>query len=151
MCGLPSAGLTIVADVAIATGPALLRAPRSFVLNFIYYNIRLFSVYEVSILLNLPQVVSEVFQLNAVCVQKFLFDSFCTVRNKRHKIEVRRSGLSIWLFSSQILRFWLFWISKKARQDLFFLVWKTWLWQNIAWAAYSLQISSDESVWPCMV
>ena len=92
MCGLPSAGLTIVADVAIATGPALLRAPRSFVLNFIYYNIRLFSVYEVSILLNLPQVVSEVFQLNAVCVHKFLFDSFCTARNKRHKIEVRRSG-----------------------------------------------------------
>jgi len=27
----------------------------------------------------LPKVVSEGFQLNAVCVQKFLFDSFCTV------------------------------------------------------------------------
>jgi len=30
-------------------------------------------------LLNLPQVVSEGFQLNAVCVQEFLFDTFCTV------------------------------------------------------------------------
>jgi len=30
-------------------------------------------------MLNLPQVVSEDFQLNAVCVQKFFFDSFCIV------------------------------------------------------------------------
>jgi len=33
-CPPSSAGLTIVANVAIATGPALLGAPRSFVLNF---------------------------------------------------------------------------------------------------------------------
>jgi len=32
-----SAGLTIVANVAIATGPALLGAPRSSVINLIYY------------------------------------------------------------------------------------------------------------------
>ena len=32
-----SAGLTIVASVAIATGPALLGAPRSSVINLIYY------------------------------------------------------------------------------------------------------------------
>ena len=33
-----SAGLTIVANVAIATGPALLGAPRSFILNlFLLY------------------------------------------------------------------------------------------------------------------
>jgi len=38
-----SAGLTIVANVAIATGPALLGAPRSSVINLIYYIIyRLF-------------------------------------------------------------------------------------------------------------
>jgi len=34
---LNSAGLTIVANVAIATGPALLGAPRSSVINLIYY------------------------------------------------------------------------------------------------------------------
>jgi len=55
---LSSAGLTIVANVAIATGPALLGAPRSSVINLIYYNIykNLFSLrsQEVSILLNLP-------------------------------------------------------------------------------------------------
>jgi len=53
-----SAGLTIVANVAIATGPALLGAPRSSVINLIYYIIHknLFSLrsQEVSILLNLP-------------------------------------------------------------------------------------------------
>ena len=32
-----SAGLTIVANVAIATGPALLGVPRSSVINRIYY------------------------------------------------------------------------------------------------------------------
>jgi len=32
-----SAGLTIVANVAIATGPALLGSPRSSVINLIYY------------------------------------------------------------------------------------------------------------------
>jgi len=31
----------------------------------------------------------------------------------------------------------------------FFTVGKTWLWQNIVWAAYLLQIASDESLWPC--
>ena len=39
-CVLHSAGLTIVANVAIATGPALLVAPRSSVINLIYYIIR---------------------------------------------------------------------------------------------------------------
>jgi len=34
---IPRAGLTIVANVAIATGPALLGAPRSTVIKFIYY------------------------------------------------------------------------------------------------------------------
>jgi len=34
-----SAGLTIVANVAIATGPALLGAPWSSVINLIYYNL----------------------------------------------------------------------------------------------------------------
>ena len=78
--GTCSAGLTIAANVTIAAGPALLGAPRSSVINLIYYIIDkyLFS-HEVSILLNLPCVVSEGFQLNAVCVQKFLFDCFCTV------------------------------------------------------------------------
>jgi len=33
-----SAGLTIVATVAVATGPALLGAPRSFVLNVVFIN-----------------------------------------------------------------------------------------------------------------
>jgi len=33
----------------------------------------------------------------------------------------------------------------------FFSVGKTWLWQNIVWAAYSLQTSSDESLWLCRV
>jgi len=35
--GQRSAGLTIVANVAIATGPALLGTPRSSVINLIYY------------------------------------------------------------------------------------------------------------------
>jgi len=70
----------MAANVAIATGPAHLGATRSFVINLIYYIIyKIFSVLEVSILLNLPYVVSEGFQLNAVFVQKFLFDSFCAV------------------------------------------------------------------------
>jgi len=55
---LCSAGLTIVANVAIATGPALLGAPRSSVIDLIYYIIyeNLFSLrsQEVIILLNLP-------------------------------------------------------------------------------------------------
>jgi len=54
----PSAGLTIVANVAIATGPALLGAPQSSATNLIHYIIykNLFSLrsQEVSILLNLP-------------------------------------------------------------------------------------------------
>jgi len=33
----------------------------------------------------------------------------------------------------------------------FFWARKACLWQNIVWAAYSLQISSDESLWPCRV
>ena len=45
--------------------------------------------------------------------------------------------------------------SKKAWQNVafsgFFWARKAWLWQNIVWAAYSLQISSDESLWPCRV
>jgi len=53
-----SAGLTIVANVAIATGPALLGAPRSSVINLIYYiiyeNLISLRSQEVSILLNLP-------------------------------------------------------------------------------------------------
>jgi len=52
---LRSAGLTIVANVAIATGPALLVAPRFLVINLICYIIyKIFSVEEVSILLKLP-------------------------------------------------------------------------------------------------
>jgi len=35
-------------------------------------------------LLNLPQVVSEGFPINAVCVEKFLFDFFVQLSNKRH-------------------------------------------------------------------
>jgi len=54
----PSAGLTIVANVAIATGPALLGAPRSSATKLVYYIIykKIFSLrsQEVSILLNLP-------------------------------------------------------------------------------------------------
>ena len=34
---VPDNGLTIVANVAIATGPALLEAPRSSVINLFYY------------------------------------------------------------------------------------------------------------------
>jgi len=34
---MSSAGLTIVANAAIATGPALLGAPRSSVINLIYF------------------------------------------------------------------------------------------------------------------
>jgi len=36
----PSAGLTIVANVAIATGPALLGAPRSVCVKFVLYYAR---------------------------------------------------------------------------------------------------------------
>jgi len=28
---------------------------------------------------------------------------------------------------------------------------RAWLWHNIVWGAYSLQISFDESQWPCRV
>jgi len=53
-----SAGLTIVANVALATDPALFGAPQSSVINLSYYiiNKNLFSLRsrEVSILLNFP-------------------------------------------------------------------------------------------------
>jgi len=50
--------------------------------------------------------------------------------------------------------------NKKARYYLADIIWlflsffsavKAWLWQNIVWAAYSLQISSDENLQPCRV
>ena len=66
-------------------------------------------------------------------------------------------GLPVWLFWSQILKFWLFehlWLFlkiKKARENMacsgFFSGGKAWLWQNTEWATYSLEISSDESLW----
>ena len=56
---LISTGLTIVANVAIATGPALLGVPRSSVIDLIYYiiyeNLLSPRSQEVSILLNLPK------------------------------------------------------------------------------------------------
>jgi len=45
---MTSAGLTIVAKVAIATGPAV------FAINLIILYIIYFSIYEISILLHLP-------------------------------------------------------------------------------------------------
>jgi len=72
-----SAGLTIVANVAIATGTAFFGAPRSSAINLIYYiiykilfNLRnqYFAKFAVS--------VSKDFHLKAVCVRKVLFDSF---------------------------------------------------------------------------
>jgi len=35
---------------------------------------------------------------------------------------------------------------KSQTKSFFFSIWKAWIWQNIVWAAYSLQISSDESL-----
>ena len=43
---------------------------------------------------------------------------------------------------------WLFWKSKKDRKIWLFSVEKAWLWKNIVWAAYSLQISFEKSLWP---
>jgi len=57
ICNIPSAGLTIVANVAIAAGPAFFWAPRSSAINLLDYNslyIRYISISEISILLNLP-------------------------------------------------------------------------------------------------
>jgi len=86
---LVSAGLTIVANVAIATGPALLGAPRSSVINLIYYIIyKMFFILRSHYCANFAISSKRSFQLNAVCVQKFLFDSFVQVGNKRHKIAV---------------------------------------------------------------
>ena len=60
-------------------------------------------------------------------------------------------------FGSFEARFWnsgflkaiyFLWKAKSQTNDGFFAVGKAWLWQNIVWAAYSLQISSDESIWP---
>jgi len=74
---IASAGLTIVANVAIATGPAFLGTSRSSAINLIYYivykilfNLRnqYFTKFSVS--------VSKDFQLKSVCVQKVFFDSF---------------------------------------------------------------------------
>jgi len=72
------------------------------------------------------------------------------------------AGLPIWHFWSQFLKFRLFWCTwlflkiKNTSQNLafsflFFSVWKAWLWQNIVWAAYSLRMFSDGSLWPCRV
>ena len=89
-----SAGLTIVANVAIATGPRALGAPRSSVINLIYdiiYKIifclrsQYFAKFAVSS--------KRDFQLNAVCVQKFLFDSFCRVSYATKRMRLR-SALS---------------------------------------------------------
>ena len=41
---------------------------------------------------------------------------------------------------------WLFLEIKKSRKIMPFSVRKTWLWKNIAWPAYSLQISSKKSL-----
>jgi len=58
ICGCSSAGLTMVTNLAIFTDLAVLGAPRSSVINLIYYIIHknLFSLrsQEVSILINLP-------------------------------------------------------------------------------------------------
>jgi len=72
-----------------------------------------------------------------------------------------REGLPIYHFWSQILKlsiFWLTWLCLKMKNTsqnlafkMFFSVWRSWLWKNIVWAAYSLQISSDGSLWPCRV
>jgi len=37
---------------------------------------------------------------------------------------------------------------KSLIKSRFFIIGKVWLWQNIVWAAYSYQISFDESLWP---
>jgi len=39
-------------------------------------------------------------------------------------------------------------MENKDKKIWLFSVGKAWLRQNIVWAAYSLQISSDESPWP---
>ena len=67
-----------------------------------------------------------------------------------------RAGLPIWHFWNQNLKFRLFLKIKSTSQNLafsflFFFSLKPWLGQNIVWAAYSLQISSDRSLWPCRV
>ena len=41
---LTDVGLTLVANVALATGPTLLQAPRSSVIKLIYFFFRFFSV-----------------------------------------------------------------------------------------------------------
>jgi len=42
-------------------------------------------------------VVSKGFQLNAFCVQKFLFDYFLQLRNKRRKIAVSSFAILVYL------------------------------------------------------
>ena len=69
--GVGSAGLTMV---AIATGPAV------FCNNLIYYTIYkiIFSLRS-QYYAKFARSSKRGFQLNVVCVQKFMFDSFCTV------------------------------------------------------------------------
>jgi len=44
-----------------------------------------------------------------------------------------------------------FLVKKSQTKSCFISVGKAWLWKSIIWAAYSLQTSSDESLWLCRV
>jgi len=47
---------------------------------------------------------------------------------------------------------WLFWKKNKKTDKIWlFSVGKAWLWKNNVWPPYSLQISSEKSLWPCRV
>ena len=66
---------------------------------------------------------------------------------------VRTRVANLAFFRSQILKFWLFlkhlgFFGNKKSQTKSGFFW-LWLWQNLVWTAYSLQISCDESLWAC--
>ena len=78
--------------------------------------------------------------------------------NEMHlHIQYRVANLAFLKPDFEILTFFnalgLFWKQKTKKTDKIWLFsgGKVWLWQNIVWAAYSLHISSDESLWPCSV
>ena len=87
---MTSAGLKIVSNVAIATGPSCLGTSRSSAINLVYYIIyKLLFNLRYQYFAKFALSVSKDFQLKAVCVKKFLFDSFFVqLRDKRHKIAV---------------------------------------------------------------
>jgi len=80
--GESSVGLTIVVYVAIVTGPALLGSRgvlHQILFTYLFFQnvVCVRSQYLANFAISSN--VSEDFQLNAVCVQKFLFDSFSIV------------------------------------------------------------------------